>query len=93
MKQFMEFFSKEKNNKIRIVKEACFVGLLLVLFGYLSSIVVKPFLHVSLPEVCRSWNRYYVMEASLFVSGFLLHLALEWSGINKKYSEYRSQLA
>ncbi len=92
MKKFYQFFSEEKNNKVRIFKEACFMGLMLVLFGYLSSIIVKPFLHVSLPDVCKGWNRYYVMEISLFTAGFMLHIFLEWIGANKRYAEYRNKI-
>jgi hypothetical protein len=55
------------------VLNASLTGLFIILFGYLSSFIVRPFLKVDLPEVCRSWNKNYVMEASLFVSGVLLY--------------------
>jgi hypothetical protein len=88
----MEFFSNEKNNIIRVLKEAILVGILTVLGGYLASYIVRPFLKVNLPEICKSWNKNHVMEWSLFTTGFLIHIILEISGVNKKYAEYRSTI-
>jgi hypothetical protein len=54
--------------------KAIITGLLVVLFGYLSSFLVRPFFKVDLPEICKTWNKNHVMEASLFVTGFLVSL-------------------
>ena len=89
----MEFFSNEKNNTIRVLKEATFVGLLTVFAGYVASMLIKPYFKVDLPEVCKSWNKRHIMEASLFVAGFLLHLFLELTGLNKSYAMYRVNIA
>lgn len=88
----MEFFSKEKNNTIRLLKEATFVGILTVFIGYISSLLIKPYFNVTLPDVCKEWNKKHLMEASLFVTGFLLHLILEFTGLNKSYAVYRAKL-
>jgi len=74
----------------RVFIEACIVGLLVMLVGVIGSKIVKPFFGVSLPEICKSWNKKHVMEASLFVTGFLLHIILEITGINKDYAVYRA---
>jgi hypothetical protein len=89
----MEFFANERNNTIRVLKEATFVGLLTVFAGYVASMLIKPYFKVDLPEVCKSWNKNHLMEASLFVTGFLLHLFLEFTGMNKSYAMYRANIA
>jgi len=73
----------------RVFIEACVMGLLVMLVGVIGSKIVKPYFGVSLPEICKSWNKKYVMEASLFTTGFLLHIILEITGINKEYALYR----
>ena len=88
----MEFISNEKNQVIRVVKEGIFVGILTVLVGYVASYLVKPYFKIDLPEICKNWNLKYVMEWSLFITGFLLHVFLEVTEINKKYAIYRSQI-
>ena len=88
----MEFFSNERNNTIRIIKEATFVGILAVFAGYVASAILKPFFKIDLPEICKNWNKGHIMEASLFVSGVLLHLFLEFTGMNKSYAVYRAKL-
>jgi hypothetical protein len=89
----MEFFSNERNNTLRVLKEATFVGLLTALIGYVASALVKPYFKIDLPEICKSWNKKYLMEASLFVTGFLLHLFLEFTGLNKSYAMYRANIS
>ncbi len=89
----MEFFSNERNNTLRVIKEATFVGILTALIGYVASALVKPYFKVDLPEICKSWNKKYLMEASLFATGFLLHIFLEFTGMNKTYALYRANLA
>jgi hypothetical protein len=96
----MEFFSNERNNTLRVLKEATFVGLLTALIGYVASALVKPYFKIDLPEICKSWKertlgpfKLNIMEASLFVTGFLLHLFLEFTGLNKSYAMYRANIA
>lgn len=88
----MEFFSNEKNNTLRVIKEATFVGILTALIGYVASALVKPYFKVDLPQICKSWNKNHLMEISLFVTGFLLHLFLEFTGLNKTYALYRAKI-
>ncbi len=88
----MEFFANERNNTLRVIKEATFVGILTALIGYVASALVKPYFKVDLPEICKSWNKGHIMEASLFVAGFLLHLFLEFTGLNKSYALYRANI-
>ena len=61
-------------NVIRVVKEGIFVGILTVLVGYVASYLVKPYFKIDLPEICRQWNSKKIMEWTLFLTGFLLHI-------------------
>ncbi len=88
----MEFFSQERNNTLRVIKEATFVGILTALIGYVASALVKPYFKVDLPEICKSWNKKHLMEISLFATGFLLHIFLEFTGLNKTYALYRAKI-
>ena len=88
----LSFFANEKNNNVRIIKEAIFVGLLVLMVGYISSFLLKPFLRVTLPDECKRWNQKYLMQISLFTTGFLLHIFLEISGLNKEYAKYRNNI-
>jgi len=88
----MNFFSDEKNTMLRTLKEAVFIGIAVVMMGYVASMIVRPYFKVDLPEICKSWNKKHVMEWSLFITGFLLHIFFEITGINKTYATYRSRI-
>lgn len=64
-----------------LLKEAFVVGLLTVVFGSLVSYSFKGMV----PEGCQDWNKNFVMEISLFFTGFFIHLFCEFAGINKWY--------
>lgn len=71
-----------------VLFEALIIGLFVVLFGHLTSFLLKIFESgPMLPEICKDWNRYYIMERTLFLVGFLLHLTFEYAGINKEYAK------
>ena len=61
---------------------AIIFGLLTVIIGYSSKLLVHPFLDISLPDVCSRWNENHVMELSLFITGFLLYIVV---CIGRKY--------
>jgi hypothetical protein len=77
---------------VRVFIEACIMGLLVMLVGIISGRFVKPYFKVSLPEICKKWNKKNVMEVSLFMTGFILHILLEITGINKQYASYKMSL-
>lgn len=68
-----------------LVLEAVVVGIMTVIFGNVSGFVVGSFLKVNLPQICSTWNKFYTMEVSLFITGVLIHLFCEYTGINKWY--------
>jgi len=70
---------------LRLLLEAFIVGIITALVGTLVSWTLsKPF-KVELPPVCDDWNKNYVMEINLFLTGFIVHLLCEISGVNKWY--------
>ena len=76
---------------INVISEACFVGILLIIIGSIVAFLIrKTNYSPELPETCRRWNQYHVMEICLFITGFLTHLLLEYSpfgNINQYYCE------
>lgn len=53
-------------------------GLLFVAIGVGSKFVLRPLLSVALPSVCDNWNENYLMEGTLFLTGFLFGLLLSY---------------
>lgn len=69
----------------KLIIEAIFVGVITVLVGYVAGYIVGRFEGRDLPQECKNWNQNYVMEKSLFLTGFIVHVLCEMSGINKWY--------
>lgn len=70
----------------KVLSEGIVVGLLLIPFTYItgwvfSFLLKKPML----PDVCKNWNKYRVMEINLLLAGILFHLVFEYTGLNKWY--------
>lgn len=70
---------------IKLIIEALFVGISIVISGTISSFIFSRFFKVELPPVCKEWNKNYVMEITLFFTGVFLHLIFELIGLNKWY--------
>lgn len=75
----------QNNYYFRIFIEAIIVGILTVIVGYFSSSAISNFEKSDLPKICETWNKNYVMEKTLFLTGFLVHIMCETVGINKWY--------
>ncbi len=74
---------------MQLIVEAFVVGVLVVIFGIIAGFITRKMYLTSftttLPDVCRDYNKYHIMEVTLFLTGFLLHLFCELSGINRWY--------
>tara|TARA_B100000035_G_C21032170_1_gene569038 strand:+ start:3303 stop:3545 length:243 start_codon:yes stop_codon:yes gene_type:complete len=68
-----------------LVLEALVVGIMTVIFGTMSGALVGSFFKMSLPKICSDWNKFYIMEITLFITGVLIHLFCEYTMINKWY--------
>ena len=66
-----------------LLKEAVVVGISVILFGYIGSYIADALLPQ--PKRGEYFNKYYVMELSLFLTGVIAHLVFEYTGINKWY--------
>ncbi len=51
--------------------QAVMFGVIMILLGLLLSMIFG-FLKPELPKECETWDKYYVMEVILFLSGFIL---------------------
>jgi hypothetical protein len=68
-----------------LIVEAIVVGIMTIIFGNITGLLIGPLFKVDLPKVCSSWNKFYTMEITLFFTGVFIHLFCEFSGINKWY--------
>ena len=76
---------------MNIVIEGIVVGLSTVVMGTIVSRGIKlATLPTNVPN--KSWNRYFVMEIALFLTGFLLHIFFEIAGLNKAYCAYKMKI-
>ena len=70
---------------MQILIEALIVGIITVVVGTIIGFLVGKFFAVDLPAICKKWNKNHLMEISLFLTGFFIHIICEYSGINKWY--------
>ncbi len=74
------------NYLLKLFIEATVVGIGLIVVGTLIAYAVRNFYPKPvLPKSCASYNKYYVMEFTLFLTGFVFHLMCEAFGINHWY--------
>ena len=62
--------------------QAVMFGVVAVLLGLILSMVFG-FLKPELPEECAVWDKYYVMEIVLFLTGFILRYLMTNDTIGK----------
>lgn len=70
---------------MKLIIEAIVVGFSLVVIGNAVGFLVGKLLATDLPSSCKDWNKKYVMEISLFMTGVVAHLLFEVTGVNKWY--------
>ena len=62
--------------------QAVMFGVVAVLLGLILSMIFG-FLKPELPEECAVWDKYYVMEVVLFLTGFILRYLMTNETIGK----------
>lgn len=73
---------------ITLLIEAIFVGIITVILGYVAGYIVNQLEKKETPDLCKNWNENYVMEKSLFLTGFLVHVFCELTTVNKWYCKH-----
>lgn len=69
-----------------LLKKSSLFGLYTVLVGSIVGAVLAMFFKVQLPEICSTWNKYYLMEMSLFFTGVVVFFSFNLVYANaKKY--------
>ena len=73
-----------------IFKEAILVGIVTLIIGQLVGFSISKFMKngYSVRSECKNWNKNHIMELSLFFTGVIIHLLLEYLGINKLYCKH-----
>jgi hypothetical protein len=70
---------------MKLIIESIVVGIITVIVGTISGLLIGRLFSSHLPKVCKKWNKNHVMEISLFFTGFLVHMMCEFLGINRWY--------
>jgi hypothetical protein len=71
--------------KAQVFVEAGLVGIMTMLVGLLVTLVLSL---LPKPKIESQWNKYYIMEIALFLTGVTIHLGCEFSGLNKYYCKH-----
>ena len=72
-----------------IIIEAIFVGIITVIIGYMSKYILDKLYNMEEKiNIYESWNKNYIMEQNLFLTGFLIHIICQISGINTWYCKH-----
>lgn len=74
----------------QLVIEAAIVGLATILIGVcVQELLKKTTLKVQCKTPC-DWNKNYIREIGLFLTGFMLHILFEIMGANSWYVKHGS---
>jgi hypothetical protein len=65
----------------KIFYQAVLCGIVFILLGLILSVIFE-FLKPQLPADCEIWDKYYVMEVSLFFSGFIFRYILSFDNLS-----------
>ena len=57
-----------------IIFQAIIAGLASVFIGAVIAYILSYFMLDHLPASCEAWNKHHIMEGSLFLTGFFVHL-------------------
>ena len=70
---------------MKLLVEASIVGIATIIVGSIVGFIIGKCFSINLPKICKSWNKNYIMELTLFFTGFFLHIICEYLKINKWY--------
>tara|TARA_Y100001958_G_C21247511_1_gene578932 strand:+ start:5468 stop:5725 length:258 start_codon:yes stop_codon:yes gene_type:complete len=75
-----------ENKTLKLLVEAVAVGIITVFVGYTITWIVSNITSEA-KNINKEWNKNYIMELVLFLTGMCIHLLCEVSGINSWYCE------
>lgn len=67
---------------MNLLLKAIIMGFFVLIIGSMIRFTMSK-LMTDLPSSCKDWNKYFIIEISLFFTGFFAHLLCEWIGMNK----------
>lgn len=56
-------------------------GILTVIIGSIVGAILGKYNSSQLPKICKDWNKNYIMEQSLFLTGVVLHMVTKNEGL------------
>lgn len=71
--------------KLQVLYESFVVGIATLIIGSLFRLTMNVFMGIDKPIKGEAWNKYYMDEVCLFLTGVTIHLGCEILGINKWY--------
>tara|TARA_B100000508_G_C11459498_1_gene278442 strand:- start:1959 stop:2234 length:276 start_codon:yes stop_codon:yes gene_type:complete len=71
--------------------EAIICGLVILIIGSIVGFVLSKLTVSDLPPVCKDWNKNFIMEISLFLTGFFAFLLTRSLGISKGITKSASK--
>jgi len=74
-------FTMAETPMMTLIRRSIFFGLVAILAGHIASYIVKMYTQISLPEMVRNFNMKYIMEVTLFVTGFVLFFGVHYFGV------------
>ena len=74
-------FTMAETPMMTLVKRSIFFGLCAIIAGHIASMIVKAYANISLPDMVMNFNMKYLMEITLFVTGFVLFFGVHYFGI------------
>tara|TARA_B100001093_G_scaffold498221_1_gene546097 strand:- start:667 stop:921 length:255 start_codon:yes stop_codon:yes gene_type:complete len=76
------------NYYTKLLIEAICVGIAVVIIGSFTGFLITYIYPMpNLPKKCSEYNKFFIMETTLFLTGFLVHLLCEFGGLNKWYTK------
>ena len=63
-------------NIVRLFKFPLIVSVIVTILGTVTSWFANKMFSVDLPPVCKSWNKNFIMEITLFITGFLTGICM-----------------
>ena len=68
---------------MKLLSKSIVSGVGVLICGTVIGYIIGKYFSMNLPPVCNNWNKNHIMEISLFLSGVVLYMVYELTGVNK----------